>query len=177
MGKRKYLIENLNLKKIISLGDKLFLNTGVKSSILYFVNDGKTKEVEYLNIKLSNGTLIEESIIKVKVDDIVKNKYYLGINKYLKTEEIKHEGLEYKKLGEICKFMQNSKRNASFGKDSGKYPFYTSSQICNKFCDEYDYKDECLIIGTGGTATFLTVFVVVLAGALEVVVIMAGGCD
>ena len=150
IGTRKYLIENLNLKKIISLGDKLFLNTGVKSSILYFVNDGKTKEVEYLNIKLSNGTLIEESIIKVKVDDIVKNKYYLGINKYLKTEEIKHEGLEYKKLGEICKFMQNSKRNASFGKDSGKYPFYTSSNILSKYCDEADYNEECIIIGTGG---------------------------
>ena len=32
------------------------------------------------------------------------------------------------------------------------YPFYTSSQTCSKYCDEYDYEEDCLIIGTGGNA-------------------------
>jgi type I restriction enzyme M protein len=35
---RKHLVENFNLKKVISLNDDFFLNTGVKTSILYFVN-------------------------------------------------------------------------------------------------------------------------------------------
>ena len=52
---RKYLCDKLRLSKVISLEDGLFLNTGVKSSIIFFVNDGETKEVEFCKIKMSNG--------------------------------------------------------------------------------------------------------------------------
>jgi type I restriction enzyme M protein len=59
-------------------------------------------------------------------------------------------------LGDICRVLPNSRRAASYGQDTGIYPFYTSSAICAKRCDECDYDynpgDECLIIGTGGTA-------------------------
>ena len=59
---------------------------------------------------------------------------------------------EKKTLGDVCEFLSKSKRKASYGKKKGTYPFYTSSQMCSKYCNEYDYIDECLIIGTGGTA-------------------------
>ena len=109
--------------------DSFFMNTEVKCAILYFINsEEKTTEVEYLNIKNNNGLINEESIIKVKVNDIVKNKYYLGINKYLKTEEIKHKGLEYKKLSEICNFNKSKKYDTSFGKNEGSYKFYTGGE-------------------------------------------------
>jgi type I restriction-modification system DNA methylase subunit len=39
---------------VISLEDGLFLNTGVKSSILFFVNDGNTSDVEFNKIKMYN---------------------------------------------------------------------------------------------------------------------------
>lgn len=42
---RKYLIDNLNLKKVISIEDGLFLNTGVKSSILFFVNNKEINDI------------------------------------------------------------------------------------------------------------------------------------
>lgn len=57
-----------------------------------------------------------------------------------------------KTLGEVCKFLPKSKRKASYGEKQGQYPFYTSSQTCSKYCDEYDYEEDCLIIGTGGNA-------------------------
>jgi len=57
-----------------------------------------------------------------------------------------------KTLGEVCKFLPKSKRQASYGEKKGRYPFYTSSQTCSKYCDEYDYEEECLIVGTGGNA-------------------------
>ena len=149
---RKYLCDKLRLAKVISLEDGLFLNTGVKSSILFFVNDGETKEVDYCKIKISSGEIVEELIIKVNIEEIKDNDYSLFVNKYNKVEEEKLDGIEYKKLGEICEFLPKSKRQASFGKDSGKYPFYTSSKDLTKFCDDIDYKDTCLIIGTGGNA-------------------------
>jgi len=149
---RKYLCDKLRLAKVISLEDGLFLNTGVKSSILFFVNDGQTKEVEFCKIKISSGEIVEELIIKVNIEEIKDNDYSLFVNKYNKVEEEKLDGIEYKKLGEICEFLPKSKRQASFGKDSGKYPFFTSSKDLTKFCDDIDYKDTCLIIGTGGNA-------------------------
>jgi type I restriction-modification system DNA methylase subunit len=148
---RKYLCENLRLAKVISLEDGLFLNTGVKSSILFFVNDGKTEEVEFCKIKMSNGKIFEEFVIKVNIEDIEKNDHSLFVNKYNVIEEEKIEGIEYKKLGDLCDFLPKSKRQASFGKDNGKYKFFTSSSI-TKYCDEYDYQDEHIIIGDGGIA-------------------------
>ena len=148
---RKYLCDKLRLSKVISLEDGLFLNTGVKSSILFFVNDGETTEVEFCKIKISNGEIVEESIIKVDIEEIKENDYSLFVNKYNKVEEEKLDGIEYKKLGEICEFLPKSKRQASFGKDSGKYKFFTSS-LSTKYCDEADYKNEHIIIGDGGLA-------------------------
>ena len=148
---RKYLCDKLRLAKVISLEDGLFLNTGVKSSILFFVNDGETEEVEFCKIKLSNGEIVEESVIKVDIEEIEQNDYSLFVNKYNIIEEDKIDGIEYKKLGDICEFLPKSKRAASFGKDNGKYKFFTSS-LTIKYCDEADYKNEHIIIGDGGVA-------------------------
>ena len=149
---RKYLIENMNLKKVIALDDdEFFMNTGVKSSILYFVNDGTTQEVEFSKIKLASGNLVEESLKKVKKADLVAKGYTLFINKYLDNQIVKLAGVEYKKLGDFCEFLPKSKRPAEFGKDEGDIPFYTSSNKI-KFCDEADYNQESIIIGTGGNA-------------------------
>ena len=148
---RKYLIENLNLMKVISLNGDFFLNTGVKSSILFFANNGKTKEVEFCDIVMKES-LEEVSIIKVCYDNIVANNYNLFVNKYNKLTSDKIEGIKYMKLGDVCNFLSKSKRQASFGKDEGKYPFYTSSKELTKYCNINDYTTEALIIGTGGNA-------------------------
>ena len=150
---RKYLIENMNLKKVIALADdEFFMNTGVKSSILYFVNDGTTQEVEFSKIKLASGQLVEESLKKVKKADLVAKGYTLFINKYLDNQVVKLAGVEHKKLGDVCEFLPKSKRPASFGKDDGNIPFYTSS-MSSKKCDIADYNEELIIIGDGGVAS------------------------
>lgn len=55
-------------------------------------------------------------------------------------------------LGSICIFMQKSKRAASYGEKDGKYNFYTSSNTVQR-CDEADYNDEHILIGTGGNSS------------------------
>jgi type I restriction-modification system DNA methylase subunit/restriction endonuclease S subunit len=147
---RKYLIENFNLIKVISLNGDYFINTNVKSSILFFINNGKTKETEFIDLILDNSKLKENLIIKVDYKTIVNNGYSLFINKFIIPKEIKIYGIEYKKLGEICDFLPKSKRQASYGKDIGIYPFYTSSQDLTKYCNEADYNEESIIIGDGG---------------------------
>lgn len=57
------------------------------------------------------------------------------------------------KLGEIFEYLPKSKFKARDGKERGKYKFFTSSNIQNKFIDEFLYDGEYIIFGTGGKAS------------------------
>lgn len=155
-GTRKHIIDNYNLKKIILMNDSFFMNTNVKCAILFFLNtEEKTTEIEYYEIKYIDNKIDEKLLLTIKLDEIIANDYNLSINKYIKSNDKKITGLEYKKLTDICSFLPKSKRFASFGKasdESAIYPFYTSSSILSKYCDEADYNVESLIFGTGGNA-------------------------
>jgi type I restriction enzyme M protein len=56
-------------------------------------------------------------------------------------------------LGDYIKFSKKSKRPASNGLNKGKYPFFTSSQIQDKWVDFCDYSIESIIIGDGGSSS------------------------
>ena len=62
-------------------------------------------------------------------------------------------GTEIKKLGEIVEFVKGKKYNVSDGKDSGLYPLLCSSKTGKvKYLDTYEYENNHIVIGTGGTA-------------------------
>jgi type I restriction enzyme S subunit len=150
---RKYLCENLNLLKVISLEDGLFLNTGVKSSILFFVNDGETEEVEFCKIKLSNGEIVEESITKVDNEDIEKNDYSLFVNKYNKVEEEKIEGIEYKKLNECC-LMENGRQLDKKDIVDGQYPVISGGVKPNGYHNQFNREENTISVACTGSVGF-----------------------
>lgn len=147
---RKYLVENLTLLRVVRLGEKTFLNTGVNSSILFFSNNGKTGEVTFNTIKLNNGDIVEDHNITVPYQTIVTNKYDLNIGKYAKVENDRINGLEYKKLSEICTFLPTTKHVSSIGQSSGLYRFYNSSQEDKLYLNTCEINTESIIIGNGG---------------------------
>lgn len=55
------------------------------------------------------------------------------------------------KIKDLFNIYPKSKRNAAFGNTEGKYPFFTSSNIVDRFVNEFDYFGEFLIIGDGGS--------------------------
>ena len=83
---------------------------------------------------------------KESIERFTKNKH-----RFLKSF-IKIMNCEKTKIEDICQFLGKSKRQASYGKLNGNYPFFTSSQSITKFVDDPDYDAESLIIGTGGFA-------------------------
>ena len=99
---------------------------------------------------------IKNLLVEVDIEKIVENSYSLNYQEYLEdekdNEEKYNDEIIIKKLEDICTFLPKSKRQASYGESIGQYNFYTSSQICKKYCDSYDYENNCLIIGTGGNA-------------------------
>lgn len=179
---REYLMKTCDLKQIIYLPSGIFTYTSIKTCVFYFVKKREGTDVLETKIKVSKTQKetgrdykfskthqttkvkfydynpyedVKNLLVEVPIEKIVSNSYSLNYAEYMKdeTEEEEYEeGVVIKTLGEVCTFLPKSKRKASYGKINGYYPFYTSSQTCSKYCDEYDYEDECLIIGTGGNA-------------------------
>ena len=90
---------------------------------------------------------IYDKCIKTSTEKILELKQ---LNEYcLSTQKIFGENI-MKTLGEVCKFLPKSKRQASFGQLSGKYPFFKSSLNVSHYVDNPDYTEESLIIGDGG---------------------------
>jgi type I restriction-modification system DNA methylase subunit len=171
---REYLMKTCDLKEIIYLPSGIFTYTTIKTCVFYFIKKMEGSEIletkmkgakrlykfseihHTTSVKFYNYNLIDENktlLVEVPIEEIAKNAYSLNHTEYMNDEpENYNSTIKIKTLGDICKFLPKSKRHASYGVKQGKYPFYTSSQICSKYCDEYDYEDECLIIGTGGNA-------------------------
>jgi len=61
--------------------------------------------------------------------------------------------IAYVPFSELFEFLPKSKRKAGDGRESGQYPFYTSSQETIKKTDEPDYEADALVFGTGGSAS------------------------
>ena len=172
---RKVLIENFNVREIISVPQDQFENTSTKTSIVIFDNtEEKTTQVKFSDLVVEqcmedkfeeiDGKIVltenkddicgisDKLISEATKDEILKNPIYsLNGKDYNKKEIVVGDGYELVKLGDVCEFLPKSKRNASFGQSTGQYNFYTSSDKVQK-CDVADYNVECLIIGSGGVA-------------------------
>jgi type I restriction enzyme S subunit len=172
---RKCLIENYNVREIISIPQDQFENTSTKTSILIFDNsEEKTVKVKFSDLSVERytedkfGEVLDEIVLFENKGDIkdVTDKLISFVSKeellkndicslngkdYNKKEMVVGDGYELVKLGDIADFLPKSKRNASFGQKEGQYNFYTSSDKVQK-CDIADYNEEALIIGTGGIA-------------------------
>jgi len=146
---REYLIDNFEVQKVVHLKGKFFLNTTIETYILYFINSGnKTQKVDFY---VYDKDFIETKILELKYDDIVNNSYKLLYRLYNSPVYLTSDVVCYK-IKDICIFLPSGKYPASYGKDSGLYPFFSASKF-NKYCDNYDYDVESIIIGKGGQAS------------------------
>jgi type I restriction-modification system DNA methylase subunit/restriction endonuclease S subunit len=177
---REYLMKTCDLKEIIYLPSGIFNYTSIKTCVFYFVKKREGSDVLETKIKVSktqketgrdykfSKTIqtklvkfydynpyedVKNLLVEVSIDKIVENTYSLNYAEYMKdeAEEQQYEdGVVVKTLGEVCKFLPKSKRNAKYGNKEGLYPFFKSSTKLDSYVDEPDYEEESLIIGDGG---------------------------
>lgn len=77
---RKYLLENFNVLNIIEIDESIYYYKGNKSSIVYFTNDGNTKNITFSRLTSVNN----EKIRSISIDMIVNNMY----NMYHKSYDV-----------------------------------------------------------------------------------------
>jgi restriction endonuclease S subunit len=172
---RKCLIENFNVREVISVPQDQFENTSTKTSIVIFDNTKeKTSTVKFYELvvekyskdkfeEIANEIVLTENkddisgisdklISQATLDELINNPICSLNGKDYNKKVIKcAKNYKLVKLGDICEFLSKSKRKASEGKEIGQYNFYTSSDKVKK-CDFVDYKEEAIIIGSGGVA-------------------------
>jgi type I restriction-modification system DNA methylase subunit/restriction endonuclease S subunit len=179
---REYLMKTCDLKKIIYLPAGIFEHTSIKTCVFFFIKKKEGTDILKTDIKVSKTqkeigrtykfskthqttsvkfceynqiTTEQHLLVDVPIDKIANNSYSLNYAEYMKdeTEEIEYdEGIVVKTLGEVCKLLPKSKRNAKYGNKEGLYPFFKSSTKVDSYIDEPDYTEESLIIGDGGEA-------------------------
>jgi len=175
---RKCLVENFNVREVISVPQDQFENTSTKTSILIFDNtvEKTTSEVIFRNLiveKYADDTfgfdsnnrvvlvenrgdirgLVDEVVSVASREEILSNSgCSLNAKDYLKKPVSANNGnFDLVQFDSICEILPKSDRPASFGVSEGRFNFYRSSDIIQK-CDVADFNEECLIIGSGGTA-------------------------
>lgn len=157
---RKYLLQTCNLKEVIQLPSGIFTNAGVNTCIFYFVKKNnqpnklfETKQVHFYDFNFDKNE--KKHLCTATIEQLKNNDFCIYHADYSNdNEQLENLADDVKmcKINDICTFLPKSKRQASFGKEEGSFPFFTSSQILKKYCNETDYNDECIIIGTGGNA-------------------------
>ena len=118
-----------------------------------FSKTHQTTKVAFYDYNPYEGEGVKNLLVEVPIEKIASNSYSLNYAEYMKDdaeEEQYEDGFVAKTLGEICKFLPKSKRNAKYGNNEGKYPFFKSSTKVDSYVNEPDYEEESLVIGDGG---------------------------
>lgn len=151
---RKWFSENCIIKKIMKIPSGAFSCTGTKTVCIYFIKkEGKqTENIQFLQLS-EDGTNITE-ICNVSTEDMKQNYYSWDSNNYIVDEQIEKlmekSTCEWKELRELINYEKKSNRTAKHGNETGKYPFFTSSNVISSYIDDPDYETESVIIGDGG---------------------------
>ncbi len=171
---RKCLVENFNVRKIISIPQDQFENTSTKTSIVVFDNcKDKTYQIQFSELIVdkydddvfeeidgdvvlieNKGDVIhvyEKETVVATCTEVVATNFSLSQGDYVTENIVVNNGYKLVPLSDVCEFGKKSKRLASYGSPNGLYNFYTSSETVKK-CDVVDYKEEYIIIGTGGNS-------------------------
>jgi type I restriction enzyme M protein len=110
--------------------------------------------LEVLN-KWNTGEKVENKLVvyaeKTKIAE--SGDYNLSGDCYRVATDYTNAKWPMEELGNLIEFETKSRRLSGHGKETGKYKFFVSSQIQNKYLDEADYKNENIILGTGGAAS------------------------
>jgi type I restriction-modification system DNA methylase subunit len=171
---RKCLIENFNVREVISVPSDQFENTSTKTSIIIFDNtEEKTSEVKFSELIINtvqedtfdeiNGQIVltankgdiidvEDALISQATKDEILENAICSLNgkDYNKREIVCGEGYEMVRLGDMCKCLSTTKHCTNIGNPEGKYRFYNSSQDSKLYVDFCEVNEYSIILGQGG---------------------------
>lgn len=153
---RKYLFDNFELKRVIKMEGKFFMNTGIKPSILFFENTGKpTSDVEFWNvIKTDKDEIIETLVLTVSREKFDK-AYTLDVRRYQENGTnvtANPAGFPVMTLGDVVNY-ENGRTLASSDKDdSEEYDVMGGGMTYNGKTHNFNRDGETVSISKSGAS-------------------------
>jgi type I restriction enzyme, S subunit len=101
---RKYMLEKFDLKRIIKMKGKFFMNTTIQPSVLFFEYSGKpTTSVEFWDANKGNSGEIEDTFVLSVPREKFVDDFSFSLRKYLPTVAgVNSMNYPMKKLGDIA---------------------------------------------------------------------------
>ena len=160
-GTRKYLLDHFELKRVIKLRGKFFMNTGIQPSILFFENTGNpTTAVEFWDVvKAANGSIEETMVLSVPRERFDASSS-LDMRRYQEVKETANMvGFPMVKLGDIAFGKKYPSHDTSVGKETGSSRFHTGGEYTRLYTDNPDIHDTIIIVnrtnGSGKSNIFI----------------------
>jgi type I restriction-modification system DNA methylase subunit/restriction endonuclease S subunit len=153
---RKYFVGEYILHAVLHVPGGAFEHAGVQTAVLFFGKSNKncTGTVEFYETDKKCETITH--LGSVAFDELPEtSKYELtwSAHKPRESLHIIDSDWEIKELGDVCEFVNGKKHNVSEGSDDGKYPLVCSSTKGKvKYLETYDYEQQYICVGTGGSA-------------------------
>lgn len=135
-GTRKYLLDHFELRRVIKMKGKFFMNTGIRPSILLFEKTGKrTEATEYWEVvKDENGRITETMILSVPRSKIDADaSFSLDIRRHLatKTSVPSMDTYPTVRLGDLYEAPKLLKKfNSKDVDNKGDTPFFNGKWNC-----------------------------------------------
>ena len=158
---RKFLLENTNLYKIVLLPPGTFSYTKFATCMLFFTKGSKTEKVEFrdlsfneINIDGQKTKVINEDKLLGVIDikTIKEKNYSLKPDDYFKEEVVIKEEDQDKwiKLGDVCD-LNKGKILPIAKMIKGDYPVIGGGQKPSGYHNEYNRKENCILISGSGS--------------------------
>ncbi len=147
-GTRKYLLDNFELKRVIKMRGKFFMNTGIEPSILFFENTGNpTTTVEFWDVVKGSDGSIEETMVLSVPRERFDASCSLDMRRYQEVKEVADStGFPMVKLGDIIEILGGKRRTVHEASDDGEYDFITCSIMGTSRINVADFNKEAIII-------------------------------
>ena len=176
---REYLMKTCDLKEIIYLPAGVFSHTTIKTCILSFVKKRECNEVLEIDIKISKTQTETDRTYKFtkthqtntvkfydfntennakvlllerSIEEISNNSYSLNYTDYLteeNTENMYEDGIEIKKLGDVCEF-KNGQNITKSKLIPGIYPVVGGGQSPLGHHNSYNVEENTVLISKDG---------------------------
>jgi type I restriction-modification system DNA methylase subunit len=146
---REHFMNKCNITDIILMPSGIFTHTGVKTCVLIFDKNDKTKEIKFSE---SNQECTQIQLLKtVNINEIKENNNFSWrVNDYIKQEIIKiDEYIQIKTLDEVCE-LQNGKRIVKGQVETGEYPVLGGGGITSFYTNEYSREGKTCKISREG---------------------------
>ena len=123
---RKYLFENFNIKKVISINKDLENIKNNKTSLLYIEKKGKTEEVVFSKIYVKDNKITEKKNITINENLIIGNNYILYNDKYKESDDDIKQDIDTYKLKDLVNILDLEENISSLNNNYILLPLHIS---------------------------------------------------